>query len=146
VSDDGSGAQIGREAVRAALRAHDGLGPASGFTRAVMDRLGGQPPAVVAWVNGARPSDYGGLAPLVIDHAGAGDPVAVGLIRQAADHVENFIRRLVELGASRVCLMGGLAPILEDWLPPGARGVLARAEGDAMDGAILMVRRTMMGR
>src|SRR5579859_1832172 len=64
ISDDGSGAQIGREAVRAAVRGYDGLGPASPFTRAVMTRLGGHPPDVVAWVNEARPADYGALSPM----------------------------------------------------------------------------------
>src|SRR5215469_550115 len=58
ISDDGSGAQTGCEAVRAAVRAHDGLGPASDFTHAVMARFGGHPRDVVAWVNNARPAEY----------------------------------------------------------------------------------------
>jgi glucosamine kinase len=143
ISDDGSGAQLGREAVRAAVRAYDGLGPASNFTLAIMARLGGHPPDVVAWVNGAKPGDYGSMAPLVLDFARRNDPVAVDLVRQAAGHVENFIRRLVALGAGRVALMGGLGPVLEDWLDDKSRGVLAAAEGDAMDGAVLLARRVI---
>jgi glucosamine kinase len=141
ISDDGSGAQLGREAVRAAVRAYDGLGPASDFTLAIMARLGGHPPDVVAWVNGAKPGDYGSMAPLAIEFARRGDPVAAALIRQAVAHVDNFIRRLIELGAGRVALMGGLGPVLEPWLDGAARRVLADAEGDAMDGAVLLARR-----
>jgi len=141
ISDDGSGAQLGREAVRAAVRAYDGLGPVSNFTIEIMARLGGHPPNVVAWVNGARPGDYGRLAPLVLEFARGGDPVAVALIRQAVAHVDIFIRRLIELGAGRVALMGGLGPVLADWLDDAARAVLAPAEGDAMDGAVLLARR-----
>lgn len=141
ISDDGSGAQLGREAVRAAVRAYDGLGPASDFTMAIMARLGGHPPDVVAWVNGAKPGDYGSMAPLAIEFARRGDPVAAALIRQAVAHVDNFIRRLIELGAGRVALMGGLGPVLEPWLDGAARRVLADAEGDAMDGAVLLARR-----
>ena len=141
ISDDGSGAQLGREAVRAAVRAYDGLGPASDFTVAIMARLGGHPPDVVAWVNGAKPGDYGSMAPLTIEFARRGDPVAAVLIRQAVAHVDNFIRRLIELGAGRVALMGGLGPVLEPWLDGAARRVLADAEGDAMDGAVLLARR-----
>ena len=141
ISDDGSGAQLGREALRAAVRAYDGLGPASDFTVAIMARLGGHPPDVVAWVNGAKPGDYGSMAPLAIEFARRGDPVAVALVRHAVAHVDNFIRRLIELGAGRVALMGGLGPVLETWLDDTARSVLAAPEGDAMDGAVLLARR-----
>jgi glucosamine kinase len=141
ISDDGSGAQLGREAVRAAVRAYDGLGPTSDFTVAIMARLGGHPADVVAWVNGAKPGDYGSMAPLAIEFARRGDPVAAALVRHAVAHVDNFIRRLIELGAGRVALMGGLGPVLETWLDDRARSVLAAPEGDAMDGAVLLARR-----
>ncbi|HEV2675833.1 MAG TPA: BadF/BadG/BcrA/BcrD ATPase family protein [Aliidongia sp.] len=141
ISDDGSGAQIGREAVRAAVRAYDGLGPASDFTRAVMVRLGGHPPDVVAWVNDARPGDYGSLSPMTFNHATAGDPVAMTLVRQAVGHVDTFVDRLMALGAGRIALMGGLAGVLEPWLSPRILAVLAKPEGDAMDGAVLLARR-----
>ncbi len=143
ISDDGSGAQLGREAIRAAVRAYDGLGPESAFTRAIMARLGGHPPDVVAWVNGAKPGDYGSLAPLAFEHASAGDPVATALVRMTAAHVETFVDRLIALGAGRVALMGGVAPAILGWLPERVRAVLAPAEGDAMDGAILLAHRAM---
>jgi glucosamine kinase len=146
ISDDGSGAQLGREAVRAAVRAYDGLAAQSDFTLEIMARLGGHPPDVVRWVNGAKPGDYGSLAPLAIEYARRGDPVAADLVRQAVGHVENFIRRLIELGAGRVALMGGLAPVLEGWLDAATRRVLAQAEGDAMDGAVLLARRAVGAR
>jgi len=141
ISDDGSGAQLGREAVRAAVRAYDGLGPASNFTLAIMARLGGHPPEVVAWVNGAKPGDYGSMAPLTIDFARRGDPVALDLVHQTAGHVRNFVRRLTALGAAHVALMGGLGPALEPWFDDEIRAALAPAEGDAMDGALLLARR-----
>jgi len=141
ISDDGSGAQLGREAVRAAVRAYDGLGPFSNFTLAIMARLGGHPPDVVAWVNGAKPGDYGSMAPLTIDFARRGDPVALELVHLAAGHVRNFVRRLTALGAARVALMGGLGPALEPWFDDETRAVLAPAAGDAMDGALLLARR-----
>lgn len=140
VSDLGSGADIGREAVRAALLAHDGLGPASEFTAGVMKRLGGHPPQVVSWANSARPRDYGEFARDALGFARLGDPVAAPILQRAADQVGAFIRRLRVLGAQRICLMGGLGPALEAWLPPWAHGALAKPQGDAVDGAILMAR------
>jgi glucosamine kinase len=139
-SDQGSGADIGREAVRAALLGYDGLGPTSDFTAGVMKRLGGHPPQVVAWANTARPRDYGEFARDTLGFARLGDPVAAAILERAADHIGVFIRRLRGLGAAKICLMGGLGPALESWLPPWAQAVLARPQGDAVDGAILLAR------
>jgi glucosamine kinase len=141
VSDQGSGADIGREAVRAALLGYDGLGPATDFTAGVIKRLGGRPPQVVAWANGAKPRDYAEFARDTLGFARLGDPVAAAILERAVDHISVFIRRLRALGAARICLMGGLGPALEAWLPPWAQSVLAKPRGDAVDGAILMARR-----
>ncbi|HYC01862.1 MAG TPA: BadF/BadG/BcrA/BcrD ATPase family protein [Azospirillaceae bacterium] len=140
VSDGGSGASIGREAVRRSLRAHDGLEAPSPFTRAVMDRLGGTPASVVAWAGAAKPGDFGGFAPLVLEHAGGGDPVAAAIVAAAAADLSDHIRALTDLGAPSVCLMGGLADPITPWLPPWARRLLSQPEGDALDGALLMAR------
>lgn len=141
VSDLGSGASMGREAVKAALLGHDGMGPQTDLTRAVMTMLGGDPPSVVAWVGPARPGDYGTLAPLVLDHARQGDLVAERLVREQADYLVMHIRRLLELGAPAICLMGGLGPVLLDWMPPWVRAVLTEPKGDAMSGGVLLAMR-----
>jgi len=141
ISDDGSGARIGSEAVRMAVRAYDGLGPASDFTRAVVDRFGGHPRDVVAWVNNARPAEYGGVAPMAFEHAERGDPVATTLIQAAAGHVETYIDRLAALGAKRIALMGGVAAAIAPWLSPRIGPLLAEPESDALDGALLLARR-----
>lgn len=141
LSDLGSGAEIGRASVRAAVLAYDGLGPATDFTSAVLARLGGDPPAAIAWSDAARPGDYADLAPEALRCAGSGDTVAGTIVAQAAADAGALIRRLGELGAARVCLLGGLAPALEAWLPPWARARLAPPQGDPVDGALLMARR-----
>ncbi|MFV3128231.1 BadF/BadG/BcrA/BcrD ATPase family protein [Niveispirillum sp. KHB5.9] len=141
VSDLGSGAAMGRDAVRAALLGYDGLGPETGLTRAVMEKLGGDPPAVVAWVGPARPGDYGSLAPMVLEHARLGDAVGERLVREQADHLVMHIRRLLELGAPGICLMGGLGPVLLEWMPPWVGDVLVAPKGDAMAGGVLLAMR-----
>ncbi|MGQ3047122.1 MAG: BadF/BadG/BcrA/BcrD ATPase family protein [Niveispirillum sp.] len=138
VSDLGSGASMGRDAVRAALLGYDGMGPQTDLTRAVMAALGGDPPSVVAWVGTARPGDYGTLAPLVLDHARKGDVVAERLVREQADYLVMHIRRLLQLGAPAICLMGGLGPVLLDWMAPWVRDVLTEPKGDAMAGGVLL--------
>jgi len=140
VSDEGSGAVIGRDAIRAALYAHDGMGPGSGMTAAILDRLGGSPAAVVAWVNTARPADYGRLAPLVLAAATEGDPVARRILTSAGSAVADLVRGVLGLGAPAVCLMGGLADPIRPWLPADILSHLVAARGDAMDGALLLAR------
>ena len=79
LGDDGSGARIGLESWRRALRAHDGLEDHTPFTRKLMAQFGDDPAAVIRWGLKARSSDYGAYAPAAFTAAAAGDPVALEL-------------------------------------------------------------------
>lgn len=140
IDDRGSAAALGRLAIQAAIDAHDGLGPATDFTRAIFAATGGSPAALIKWTSKAQPRDYGGLAPHAMIFAERGDPVALALLREVVTDVEARLRRLTETGAQRVCLLGGMAKHLERWLSPWARSVLVEREQDALDGAILLAR------
>jgi glucosamine kinase len=141
VSDEGSGADLGLRAIRLALRAHDGRIAATRLTCDVMDHFDGDPFAVVAWMDGATATDYATLAPLVMRYADEGDPVGRRIVRAAAVHIEALVRRLIESGALRIALVGGLAPSMEPWLAPDVHRHLGSAEGDAVAGALLLARR-----
>ncbi|WP_395831117.1 BadF/BadG/BcrA/BcrD ATPase family protein [Elstera sp.] len=141
LSDGGSGAQLGLAALRAALLAFDDLGPASGLTDAILARFAGGPPDAAVWGKTATPSDYGSFAPLVIEHFGKGDPVAQTLLAQSINAISAMMRRLIQFGADRIALMGGLAPIFQPLLPPEIQAILVEARGDAMDGALAFARR-----
>jgi glucosamine kinase len=145
LSDAGSGADIGREAIKASLWAFDRLGPASELTKAVLNRLGGHPSRVIAWVEGASPKDHADFAPMVLDLASTGDVVATPIVTSAARAIGAMLRRLEALGAARISLMGGLGPAITAWLDPPLLSLLTPAKGDALDGAIIMARR-MSGR
>jgi len=140
VSDDGSAAALGRDALRVCLHAFDGLSPRSAFTDAVIERFGGHPSGVVSWVTGAKPKDYGTLAPLILSHAQDGDPVAVALVERAAHDLGRHLHRLHTIGAQKICLVGGMAGVLTPWLAPWTRPLLAEPEHDAIEGAIFMAR------
>jgi len=138
VCDNGSAADLGRSAIRAALEGQDGLAPNTDFTRAVIKHFGGHPSDIVHWVTTAKPRDYGTLAPLVMSFVNAGDSVATGLVQRSADDLARYIHRLHAIGAAKVCLVGGMAPILLPWINPQARALLAGAEHDALEGGLLM--------
>ena len=141
ISDEGSGADLGLSALRLALRANDGRALATSLTRDVMDRFGGDPFEVVAWMDRATATDYATLAPLVMRHADAGDPVGRRIVRDAAEQIDELVRRLIECGAPRIALVGGLASPMEPWLAPDVQRRLSPVEGDAVAGALHLARR-----
>jgi glucosamine kinase len=140
VSDDGSAAGLGREALKAALHGYDGVGPHTRFTRAVMERFGGLPSGIVHWVTKAGPADYGSLAPMVMEFASQGDEVAVDLVERAARDLGRHLARLHALGADKICLVGGMSAPLTPWLAPWTHTVLQQPEFDAVEGALLLAR------
>ncbi|MBY0300962.1 MULTISPECIES: BadF/BadG/BcrA/BcrD ATPase family protein [Sphingomonas] len=138
ISDEGSGAALGLSAVRHALRALDGRSQRTPLSLAVSDRFGHAIPQAIAWMDRATPRDYAALAPLVMDHAEAGDAIARSIVEDAAAHVERFIETVFERGAPSCVLMGGLAPRLRPWLRARTVAQLGEAQGDALDGALLL--------
>jgi glucosamine kinase len=141
VSDEASAQMIGREAIRRALWAYDGRAMMTPLAEAVLTRFDKSPEAVIAFVHQARPTDYGSFAPIVFEFALRRDPLALALVREAAAEAVRIILRLLEAGAPSVCLLGGLAAPLTEWLPPPIQARLAAPKGDALDGAILMAKR-----
>jgi glucosamine kinase len=146
ISDEGSGADLGLHAIRLALRANDGRALATSLTREVMARFDGDPIEVVAWMDRATATDYATLAPLVMRHADAGDPVGRRIVRDAAEQIDELVRRLIECGAPRIALLGGLASPMEPWLAPDVQRRLCPVEGDAVAGALHLARRAAVAR
>lgn len=142
ISDEGSGADLGLHAIKLALRAYDERNVATSFTREVMARFRDDPFEAVAWMDKATATDYAAFAPLVIRHADDGDPVARRIVRDAAEQIDELVRRLVECGAPRIALLGGLASPIQLWLAPDVQRRIVPIEGDAVDGALLLARGT----
>ena len=145
ISDQGSGASLGLEAIRRSLWAHDGVVPKGPLSAAVMARFGDDPEAAVAWMDSAQPRDYAAFAPLVVEHAAARDPMAVALMERNTADAARMTEALLATGAPRLALMGGLAPFVEPWLPPPLRDLLVAPVGDALDGALLLARQAKKG-
>jgi glucosamine kinase len=144
ISDEGSGADLGLHAIRLALRAYDARAVGSSLTRDVMNRFQNDPFLAVSWMDHATATDYATFAPLVLRHADTGDAVARRILRDAAEQVDELVRRLSECGARRLALLGGLASSMEPWLSPDVQRRLVPAEGDAVDGALQLARRAAM--
>jgi glucosamine kinase len=140
VSDEGSGAWLGAEAVRRVLWAHDGRVPWTALGESIFQQFGADPHAIVQWMARATPGDYATLAPRVVEYAGRDDAAAIELMRLAGRHIDALAARLAALGVARLALAGGLAPHVEPWLSDATRRRLVSPEGDALEGALWLAR------
>jgi glucosamine kinase len=142
ISDEGSGAAIGRDAIRRALWAQDGRAPMTALAAALLSAFAGGREPIIEWAKAAQPSEFASFAPLVFEHARAGDPLGRALVTEAATEIARIAERLAAVGAPAIALIGGLAEQpLRPWLPAALQARLVAPRADAMDGAILMARR-----
>lgn len=136
MGDDGSGARLGLAAMRRALRAADGLEASTPLTTRLMARFGNDPVTVIEWARTARSSDFGEIAPLVLDCANDSDPLALKLVDEAAAAIVELAAALTRLGAPRLSLVGGLSAALVPFL---ASTIVWRDPlFDALDGALIL--------
>ena len=131
LGDEGSGFDIGRRALAAALAAQDGTGPATALGQLIcaaweLERLDQLVRRVYADVAAARP-EIAGLVPVVVAAAEAGDAVASALLAQAGH----------DLGALAAAVLRRLD------LPPGVPPVAA-VTGGVLSG-VPAVRAAMAG-
>jgi glucosamine kinase len=140
ISDEGSGAWLGCEALRRALWACDGRVTWTALLRSLLAKFRSDPHAIVDWMTGALPKDFATFAPEIIEHAADGDPVAIELLQLAGAHIDALAQALVRLGADRLCLAGGLAGPIEPWLAETTRRHLVAPRGDALAGALQLAR------
>jgi glucosamine kinase len=140
LGDEGSGAWLGRAAMRRVLRAYDGRIAWTPLLTRLFEQFEADPHAIVRWAASARPGDFGALAPAVVEQAARDDSAAVELMRRAADHLNSLVVRLLDLGVDKVALSGGLAAPLEARLAPDVRKHLVPPAGDALSGALRLAR------
>ncbi|MBR0847379.1 N-acetylglucosamine kinase [Bradyrhizobium diazoefficiens] len=140
VSDEGSGADIGLQVVRLALRAADRRAELTPLLSEVLAAFDHDPYQAVAWSEEARATDYAAFAPIVMRHADEGDPVGRRIVERAADAIGDLLDLFLARGIERLSLVGGLADPIAPWLTPDLRARLKRPDADAAAGALLVAR------
>lgn len=115
----GSGYDIGRETIRAALSDIEGLGPHTRLTAAVEEKCEGNIYSRVTNVTGNLQTYFASFAPLAFDACRAGDAVAREIIHASAARIAELIRAASARykAGNRVILAGGLAKNEEIFLP-----------------------------
>lgn len=114
IGDEGSGYWIGRAALRAVLRAADRRGPETQLTALLLeyyDVAKAQDLIHQVYYGTLRPSAIASLAQFVQRAFNDGDPVAIGILRGAADQLESsglsVARRLELIGAEFPFVLSG---------------------------------------
>ncbi|MFE6844667.1 BadF/BadG/BcrA/BcrD ATPase family protein [Streptomyces sp. NPDC057686] len=155
LGDCGGGAWIGRAALDAALRAHDGrAGGSPALLVRVLDRFG--PVTGLPALLQLRPDRAGllaSLAPDVAETSAAGDPVAAGILARAAEEIaDTAAAAAAGLDAPRVALTGrlfhldGLRDAVSDRLSSRVPGVrLHTPEGEPLLGAVRLAAAAVQG-
>ncbi|MFN7003572.1 MAG: BadF/BadG/BcrA/BcrD ATPase family protein [Roseinatronobacter sp.] len=142
LGDEGSGAWIGREALRRALHARDRLGPDGPMVADIWQKFTSLAD-MISFAGRAKPSDYAALAPLVLRHAQRHCPVAGAILDQGCDYLLGAITRLQEGETNMpVAPLGGLGPVLLDRITRAGNTKLHRTipKGTALDGALWTAR------
>jgi len=141
LGDHGSGAWVGHHAVRRAALALDGLLQPTRLITEVLARTGSNRMDLSRWSEQARPRDYAQFAPLVFECAARGDVQGMMIVIEGAGAISNLGRALLARGAKAICLLGGLAKVYPPYLDADVKQALVEPRADAVDGAIMMVRR-----
>ncbi|MET9950838.1 BadF/BadG/BcrA/BcrD ATPase family protein [Streptomyces sp. NPDC006339] len=146
LGDAGSGFWLGREALRAVLRALDGRGPETALAEPVGALCGGlAKERIVGYAYGAHPVRLAELSPLVVRAAEAGDAVAAGLLDRAADELAGTVRALRPVAGEPLVVTGGLlgpgGPLLGRLAERvGELGLRPSPVRDGVGGAVALAR------
>jgi glucosamine kinase len=164
IGDQMSGAILGRELLRYAVEAQDGLREHSPLTHAVIAQLGGSNQTVMAWsfatqmdlrllssdgsegcddaLIGRAPAEYGKLMPLFIEHLEAGDPVAHVMLDVQLGYVDTYVRWFKSHGAEVMAIVGGFGQRLFPVLQERYGNFVALPQFEPLHGATLLASRT----
>lgn len=149
LGDEGGGAWIGAQALRAALRYHDGRPGGSAVLLAALREHYGDTEAALYTVYGSPAHELAAFAPLVAEAAREGDPVAADIWRRAGIHLAESAHAAARdlppdfswggglWGAGALLLTPFRAELTR--LRPEAR--VTEPAGRAVDGALLLARR-----
>lgn len=161
IGDQMSGAILGRELVRRAVEAADGLVSGSPLTRAVIAKLGGSLDAVMDWsfpklagpagaagsrvdnpatLLGRAPAEYGALMPLFFEYYEEGDPVALELMELELSYIDNYVAWFKQRGASKLAAVGGLGTRLYPLLIARYGDFIVHPRHEPLHGAVILAK------
>lgn len=123
LGDEGSGYDLGRRALLAAIRAYDGRGPATVLTGLCAGKLGAPVHQSIARIYEEGRAHIASFAPVLLDAQAMGDPVACEQAKQAA---ESLCEAILAAGAHLTMPIRPTALVGGIWQPGGFMETHAR--------------------
>lgn len=126
LDEGGSGYDIGRDALSAALRAYDGRGRETALSDRLTEALGEQVPAAIPRIYAGGKPFIAALAPVVFAAAEDGDAIASAILDRNADHLAALLKTAhgwlnapmpVQLGGSLLTAADGMYTRLAARIP-----------------------------
>jgi len=147
--DKGGGAWLGVEAARLTFQWIDGRAKGSPLLTAIYERFENDPDFFSTWANNAHAKQFASLAPIIIDFLHKDDPWAIALIKEAATQVDLLHHGLVKKQQQKAflpcSLFGGIAPFIQPYIGKELASCLVERKGDPAKGAIIMVKKDVLG-
>ncbi|SHI09693.1 N-acetylglucosamine kinase [Ferrimonas marina] len=135
--DKGSGAWFGLMALQHALQASDGLAEPTAIAGELAPLLGSHEP--LEWVEqmaGQRSTAFARLAAVVFRAADKQDAVAQAILAEGAGYISELGQQLLDDGAPRLALLGGLGPLLTPHLSAPIQAAMTPAQAAPEMGAV----------
>lgn len=144
LGDKGSGAWLGLAAIRIVLESLDGLAPKTKLTDMIKAKLETDDLlTVLDKVAHAQPAFFAEFAPMVFEAAEQDDQVALSLIYQATDYIQNLVNQLLSFEPPGLSIIGGLATAMYKWLAPESQQKLTPPASPPEVGAILFAQQQL---
>ncbi|MDO8360333.1 MAG: BadF/BadG/BcrA/BcrD ATPase family protein [Devosia sp.] len=158
IGDQMSGAILGRELVRRAVEATDGLVGGSPLTDAVLARFGGTIDAIMDWsfpkeeshvVSGAgapqtllgrAPAEFGALMPLFFEYYEKGDAVAKELMELELGYIDNYVRWFKARGVEKMAAVGGFGTRLYPLMIARYGEFIVTPKHEPLHGAVILAK------
>lgn len=143
LADQGSGAWLGLRMLQETLDACDGLRAKTPAVDQVLAEFDNDPSNISVWAASAKSGDYGKFAPIVVYGQPKGDDIANQIMKEQAGIIGRILDRMLAQEPGKIALLGGLIPFVKSNLPQHYHQWFVEAQGDAMDGAIQMIRQSV---
>jgi glucosamine kinase len=159
IGDQMIGAILGRELIRYAVEAADGLVEPSPLTEAVIAKLGGSIDAVMDWsfpkdprgpmpategapstLLGRAPAEFGAFIPMFFEYYEKGDPVASKLMDIELGYIDAYVRWFKARGVTRMAAVGGFGTRLYPLMIERYGDFIVRPVDEPLHGAVILAK------
>ena len=139
--DKSSGAWFGLQAVKQVLLSLDGLVPQTAMTPLLLAKLNCEDDTgLVEVVATQKATFYAQQANLVFDAAEQGDAVALSIVAEGAEYINDMAKTLAAKKPPRMSMLGGLTARLKAWLAEDVQLMLKAPIEPPEVGAVLFAR------